>query len=149
MTTRTTRATAIRPVYATWRVPRGLTPTTATTATMSATIHRTVSQLMDSDDASGIPQRNVSYNGTLMEGTMSRKFLTHSILVCALTFGMAAGGFAQSTSDEAKKAGKAAEKVGKDSAEAAEHAGKATAKTAKKTGKVIKKAVTPGSSTAL
>ena len=80
---------------------------------------------------------------------MSRKFLTHSILVCALTFGMATGGFAQSTSDEAKKAGKAAEKVGKDSAEAAEHAGKATAKTAKKTGKVIKKAVTPGSSTAL
>ena len=80
---------------------------------------------------------------------MSRKFLTHSILVCALTFGMAAGGFAQSTSDEAKKAGKAAEKVGKDSAEAAEHAGKATAKTAKKTGKVIKKAVTPGSDTAL
>jgi Ni/Co efflux regulator RcnB len=80
---------------------------------------------------------------------MSLRFLTHSILACALTFGMAAGSFAQSASDEAKKAGKAAEKVGKDTADATEHASKATAKTAKKTGKVIKKAVTPGSNTAL
>ena len=79
---------------------------------------------------------------------MARHFLTGTMLVCALTFGSGAA-FAQSASDDAKKAGKAAEKVGKDSADDAEHAGKATAKTAKKTGKVIKKAVTPGSNTAL
>ena len=80
---------------------------------------------------------------------MSRTFLTHTMLACALSFGLTAGTFAQSASDDAKKAGKAAEQVGKDTAEATEHASKATAKTAKKTGKVIKKAVTPGSGTAL
>ena len=79
---------------------------------------------------------------------MTRRFLTGSMLVCALTFGSGAV-FAQSASDDAKKAGKAAEQVGKDSAEAAKSAGKATAKTAKKTGKVIKKAVTPDTTTAL
>ena len=79
---------------------------------------------------------------------MTRHFLTGTMLVCALTFGSNCV-FAQSASDDAKKAGKAAEKVGKDTAEATEHAGKATAKTAKKTGKVIKKAVTPGTGTAL
>ena len=70
---------------------------------------------------------------------MARKFLTGTMLICALTFGSGAA-FAQSASDEAKKAGKAAEKVGKDTAEATEHASKAAAKTAKKTSKVIKKA---------
>jgi pyruvoyl-dependent arginine decarboxylase (PvlArgDC) len=79
---------------------------------------------------------------------MARKFLTGTMLICALTFGSGAA-FGQSASDDAKKAGKAAEQVGKDTAEATEHASKAAAKTAKKTGKVIKKAVTPGTDTAL
>jgi hypothetical protein len=81
---------------------------------------------------------------------MSRKFLGHTVLACALTFGLSGAAFAQSTtSDEAKKAGEATKQAGKDVGDAAEHAGKATAKTAKKTGKVIKKAVTPDTTTAL
>ena len=80
---------------------------------------------------------------------MSRKFLSHTLLACALMFGASGAAFAQDAKDDAKKAGKAAEQAGKDTGEAAEHAGKATAKTAKKTGKVIKKAVTPDTTTAL
>jgi len=81
---------------------------------------------------------------------MSRKFLGHTMFACALAFGLSGSAFAQSTtSDEAKKAGKATEQAGKDVGDAAEHAGKATAKTAKKTGKVLKKAVTPNTTTAL
>jgi len=80
---------------------------------------------------------------------MSRKFLTHTIVACALTFGLGGAAFAQSTtSGEAKKAGKATEDAAKDAGKAAEHAGKAVAKGAKKTGKSVKKAVTPDTTTA-
>lgn len=80
---------------------------------------------------------------------MTRKFLTGTMLICALTFGLSGAAFAQSTAeDEARKAGKATKEAGKDIGDAAEHAGKATAKGAKKTGKAIKKAVTPDDTTA-
>src|SRR5438046_1427797 len=97
-----------------------------------------------------VPERERLLKGFSREECMARKFLTGTMLICALTFGSGAA-FAQSTttSDEAKKAGKATKEAGKDIGEAAEHAGKATAKTAKKTGKVIKKAVTPDTTTAL
>src|SRR5438270_263691 len=81
---------------------------------------------------------------------MSRKFLTHTIVACALTFGL--GGYAQAqstTSGEAKKAGQATEDAGKDAGKAAEHAGKAVAKGAKKTAKGVKKAATPNETSAL
>jgi hypothetical protein len=81
---------------------------------------------------------------------MARKFLTGTMLMCALTFTLSGAAFAQSTAeDDAKKAGHATKEAAKDVGDAAEHAGKATAKTAKKTGKVIKKAVTPDTTTAL
>lgn len=79
---------------------------------------------------------------------MTRHSLAATILSCALTFGMTGAAFAQSTSDEAKKAGKATEEAGKDAGKAAEHAGKAVAKGAKKTAKNVKKAVTPDTTTA-
>ena len=82
---------------------------------------------------------------------MSRKFLGHTVLACALTFGFTGAAFAQSTttSDEGKQAGESTKQAGKDAGAAAEHAGKATAKAAKKTGKTVKKAVTPDTTTAL
>jgi hypothetical protein len=77
---------------------------------------------------------------------MSRKFLTHTIAACALTFGL--GGVALAQEHDAKKAGEAAADAGKDAGKAAEHAGKAVAKGAKKTGKTVKKSVTPDTTTA-
>ena len=78
---------------------------------------------------------------------MSRKFLTHTIVACALTFGLGGGAvFAQE--HDTKKAGEAAADAGKDAGKAAEHAGKAVAKSAKKAAKATKKAVTPNTTTA-
>ena len=73
---------------------------------------------------------------------MSRKFLSHTIVACALTFGLGGAAFGQE--HELKKAGEAAADAGK----AAEHAGKAVAKGSKKAAKATKKAVTPDTTTA-
>ncbi len=81
---------------------------------------------------------------------MSRTFLTHTMLACALTFGLGAGTFAQTTAtDDAKKAGTATKDAGKDVGEAAKDAGKATAKGTKKAAKGVKDAVTLDTTTAL
>jgi hypothetical protein len=80
---------------------------------------------------------------------MSRQFLSTTIAALTLTFGISGGMFAQSASDDAKKAGKATEQAGKDVGEAAKDAGKATAKGTKKTAKAVKKAVTPDTTSAV
>jgi uncharacterized protein HemX len=77
---------------------------------------------------------------------MFRKYLTHTVVACALTFGLGGAAFAQE--HDAKKAGEAAADAGKDAGKAAEHAGKAVAKSAKKAAKATKKAVTPDTTTA-
>jgi uncharacterized protein HemX len=77
---------------------------------------------------------------------MSRKFLSHTIVACALTFGLGGAAFGQE--HELKKAGEAAADAGKDAGKAAEHAGKAVAKSSKKAAKATKKAVTPDTTTA-
>ena len=77
---------------------------------------------------------------------MHRTFLAHTIVACALTFGLGGSAFAQD--HDAKKAGEAATDAGKDAGKAAEHAGKAVAKSAKKAAKATKKAVTPDTTTA-
>ena len=84
---------------------------------------------------------------------MSRKFLSQSILACALSLSLAPMthvAFAQSTttSDEAHKTKEAAKNAGEDTADAAKHAGKAVAKGTKKAAKATKKAVTPDTTTA-
>ncbi len=80
---------------------------------------------------------------------MARRFLTGTMLICALTFGSGAV-FAQSTttSDEGKKAGQAATQAGKDAGDAAAHAGKAAAKGTKKAAKKTKNALTPNTTSA-
>ena len=80
---------------------------------------------------------------------MSRKYLSHTMLACVLSLGLSGAAYAQSTTDEAKKAGKATEKAGKDVGDAAEHAGKAVVKGTKKTARTVKKAVTPDTTSAL
>jgi len=77
---------------------------------------------------------------------MFRKYLTHTVVACALTFGL--GGVAFAQDHDAKKAGEAAADAGKDAGKAAEHAGKAVAKSTKKAAKATKKAVTPDTTTA-
>jgi hypothetical protein len=71
------------------------------------------------------------------------------MLACMLSVGLSGIAYAQSTTDEAKKAGKATEQAGKDAGNAAEHAGKAVVKGTKKTAKTVKKAVTPDTTSAL
>jgi hypothetical protein len=57
---------------------------------------------------------------------------------------MAAAGpaWAQTATDETKKAGSSAKEAGREAGDAAKHAGKATAKATKKGAKAVKKAVT-------
>jgi len=82
------------------------------------------------------------------EDLMHRTFLAHTIVACALTFGLGGAAFAQDQDHDAKKAGQAATDAGKDAGKAAEHAGKAVAKSAKKAAKATKKAVTPDTTSA-
>ena len=84
---------------------------------------------------------------------MSRKFLSHSILACALTFSlgpMAQVAFGQSTttSDEAHKTKEATKNAADDTADAAKHAAKTVVKGTKKAAKATKKAVTPDTTSA-
>jgi hypothetical protein len=84
---------------------------------------------------------------------MSRRFLSHSILACALTLSLAPMtqvAFAQSTttSDEAHKTKEAAKDAADATADAAKHAAKTVTKSTKKAAKATKKAVTPDTTTA-
>ena len=80
---------------------------------------------------------------------MSRKLISHTMLACALALGLSGAAYAQSTTDEAKKAGEATKDAGKSVGDAVVHAGKAVAKGTKKTATTVKKAVTPDTTSAL
>jgi len=81
---------------------------------------------------------------------MSRKFSSHSLLVCVFAFSLSGAAFAQSTttSDEGKKAGEAATQAGKDAGDAAAHGAHAAVKATKKAAKKTKDAVTPNTTSA-